>query len=70
MYVVAPEKFVARALFESGGLDKEDLLAVAVVGGVLLDLCGLAALAAGPRRAACRPRSLSAIASPRSGRCS
>jgi hypothetical protein len=69
MYVVAPEKFVALALFEKGGLDigllaKEPRRAAvypssprllgALLGGggvvlcsTLLDLCGLAALAAG-----------------------
>ena len=47
MYVVAPEKFVAAALFGEGGLDIEDLYMAALFGGALLDLCGLAALGAG-----------------------
>ena len=40
MYVVAPEKFVAFALFGDGGI-------LATFGGALLDLCGLGALGAG-----------------------
>ena len=47
MYVIAPEKFVAFALFFKGGLDIECLGAVAWLGGALLDLCGVAALGAG-----------------------
>jgi hypothetical protein len=47
LYVLAPEKFVAQAAFGKGGADKEDLYYLLVVGGVLLDLCGVAALAVG-----------------------
>ena len=76
MYVGAPEKFVARALFRRRqpgdglhpgchGMNSDDLENV-MLGGALLDLCGLAAPAS--RRAACRSRSPSATASPRSGR--
>ena len=46
LYVLAPEKFVAFAAFGEGGLDHW-VLALAVLGGALLDLCGLAALGAG-----------------------
>ena len=48
MYVVAPEKFVATAQVEGGGLDSNGLMSVAMLVGVLLlDLCGVAALGAG-----------------------
>ena len=47
MYVIAPEKFVAFALFREGVLDKQGLGAAALLGGALLDLCGVAALGAG-----------------------
>ena len=47
MYVLAPEKFVAMAAFEEGGGDKECVAKVIVFGGVLFDLCGVAALVAG-----------------------
>ena len=47
MYVVAPEKLLVGALFEGGGLDKQGLVFVAMLGGVLLDFCGVAALGAG-----------------------
>ena len=46
-YVIAPEKFVATALFREGGLDSNGLMSVAMLVGVLLDLCGVAALGAG-----------------------
>ena len=45
MYVVAPEKFVALALFEKGGLNILDGEALRCC--ALLDLCWLAALGAG-----------------------
>ena len=45
MYVVAPEKYVAMALFGEGGLGMLDvLIAATVLLGPLLDLCGLGAL--------------------------
>ena len=46
LYVLAPEKFVARAAFGMGGLGKDGLIALSVVGGPLLDLCGVGALVA------------------------
>ena len=47
LYVLAPEKFVAFAAFDMGGLDNDDLAERIVFGGVLLDLCGVGALVAG-----------------------
>ena len=47
MYVVAPEKYVGFALFRKGGLDNGGLVAVVLLLGPLLDLCGLGALGAG-----------------------
>ena len=47
MYVLAPEKFVACAAFDKGGLGKRDLFYLIAVGGFLLDLCGVGALVAG-----------------------
>ena len=47
LYVLAPEKFVAVAAFFEGGADKEGLGVLLAFGGVLLDLCGVAALVAG-----------------------
>ena len=46
MYVLAPEKFVAGAAFEPGGLDNDDLFRLIVFVGPLLDLCGVGALVA------------------------
>eukprot|EP01047_Picozoa_sp_COSAG01_P011795 COSAG01_NODE_520_length_16006_cov_6.454077_3_plen_488_part_00 len=47
MYVLAPEKFVALAAYSKGGLDWECVTFLALLGGVLLDLCGVGALIAG-----------------------
>ena len=47
MYVADPEKLVALALFDTGGLASYALMGVAMLGGSLLDLCGVAALGAG-----------------------
>lgn len=47
MYTIAPEKYVALALLDKGGLDKQCLLHMLVFGGPVLDACGLAALGAG-----------------------
>ena len=47
LYVLAPEKFVAMAAFLHGGLDKQGLRVRIVLGGPLLDLCGVGALVAG-----------------------
>ena len=49
MYVIAPEKFVAFALFGEGGLGMGGWENLALYGGALLDLCGLAALGEGLR---------------------
>eukprot|EP01045_Picozoa_sp_COSAG04_P009309 COSAG04_NODE_535_length_12932_cov_12.604223_3_plen_1544_part_00 len=46
LYVLAPEKFVAMALFSEGGLGP-DLWPYALYGLALLDMCGLGALGAG-----------------------
>ena len=46
-YVLAPEKSVALAAFEKGGLDNGVLAALIVLGGMSLDLCGVGALVAG-----------------------
>ena len=46
LYVLAPEKFVAMAALDEGGLDDEDLSGLIFFGGVLLDLCGVGALVA------------------------
>ena len=46
-YVLAPEKFVALAAFEKGGLGNGVLAVLTVLGGLLLDLCGVGALVAG-----------------------
>ena len=45
-YVLAPEKFIAGALFMEGGLNN-GVIGVALLGGALLDLCGVGALGAG-----------------------
>ena len=47
LYVLAPEKFVAFAAFEKGGLDNDALVGLSFLGGPLLDLCGVGALVAG-----------------------
>eukprot|EP01045_Picozoa_sp_COSAG04_P019762 COSAG04_NODE_1952_length_5149_cov_76.130099_2_plen_316_part_00 len=47
LYVVAPEKFVAYALFDSGGLGNQGMQALYVVVVAMLDLCGIGALVAG-----------------------
>ncbi len=47
MYVLAPEKYVALALFGKGGLDSCLVIPVVILLGPLLDLCGLGALGAG-----------------------
>ena len=47
LYVLAPEKFVAMAAFDLGGLDNGNLWALSWFGGLLLDLCGVGALVAG-----------------------
>ena len=46
-YVLAPEKSVALAAFEKGGLNNGVLAALIVLGGMSLDLCGVGALVAG-----------------------
>lgn len=47
MYVIAPEKFLALALFDKGGLDNQCLLNLVLLVGALLDLCALADVGAG-----------------------
>lgn len=47
LYAIAPEKFVAFALFGEGGLDRPGLMGLAMLGGSVLDLGGLAALGVG-----------------------
>jgi len=47
VYVLAPEKFVAVAAFDEGGLDNDTLIGLIWLGGLLLDLCGVGALVAG-----------------------
>jgi hypothetical protein len=47
MYVLAPEKFVAFAAYDTGGLDWVFVMRLALLGGPLLDLCGVGALIAG-----------------------
>ena len=47
MYVIAPEKFVAVALFGDGGLESVILSLMAVFGGTVFDACGVMALGAG-----------------------
>jgi hypothetical protein len=47
LYVLAPEKVVAFAAFDQGGYDNDILFYALPLGGILLDLCGVAALVAG-----------------------
>ena len=47
LYVLAPEKFVAVAALHEGGLGWEIVVVLALLGGALLDLCGVGALIAG-----------------------
>jgi hypothetical protein len=47
LYVLAPEKLAAFAAFGGGGSRSNGLVFLLWVGGILLDLCGVAALVAG-----------------------
>jgi|EP01047_Picozoa_sp_COSAG01_P005656 hypothetical protein len=48
MYVLAPEKFVASAVFSNGGLGcSGNMGCLSGLGGLLLDFCGVGALVAG-----------------------
>ena len=45
--MLAPEKFVAMAAFDTGGVGNNVLGLLILLGGFLLDLCGVGALVAG-----------------------
>lgn len=47
MYVLSPEKFVAWATFDKGGIGRGWLWSIFLFGGTLLDICGIAALVVG-----------------------
>ena len=47
MWALAPEKFVAAALLDAGGLHRRDLFGFSWIFGGVCDLCAVAALAAG-----------------------
>ena len=52
LYVLSPEKYVAFALLAN----RETLQSADVFGGILLDMCGVAALGAGIGSVCCRCR--------------
>ena len=55
MYTLAPEKFVAAALLDKGGLDERGLFGVSWLCNSLCDLCAVAALSVGLQTGAILP---------------
>jgi hypothetical protein len=58
MYTLAPEKYVAAALLDKGGLNKRGLFGLSWLVYALCDLCAVAALSAGLQRGALLPTPL------------